>query len=143
MPGPTTESLATDFRDSSRDFVQFREDFAGFKGRIETQLSLVRWVGTFIAAMLFSLVGSGVWLTWHASALNQRVEGLERTTLKVVDRQDKLEQATHRVVDRQDKLEQAMIMVVDRLEQLERTTTRIADRLDQTLGPVKPKPTNP
>ncbi len=143
MPGPTTESLATDFRESSRDFTQFREEFAGFRGRNETQLSLIRWVGTFMAAVLVSLVGSGVWLTWHASALNQRVGALEQTTAKVVDRLDKLEQVTAKVVDRLDKLEQVTAKVVDRLDKLEQVTTRIADRLDQTLSPIKPKPANP
>lgn len=51
MPGHTTESLATDFKDLTReliasraDFAAFREDFAEFRGRTETQLGFLRWL---------------------------------------------------------------------------------------------------
>lgn len=100
MPGPTTESLATDFRDlvrelsaSRSEFASFREEFSGFRGRVETQLGFLRWLGTFTAAILVTLVGSALWLSWHASALSQRVENLERSSAKVVDRLDRLDRS--------------------------------------------------
>ena len=69
MPGPTTESLATDFRDLARelaafrsDSAAFREDFAGFRGRVEAQLGFLRWLGAFTAAILLALGASAIWL---------------------------------------------------------------------------------
>ena len=98
MPGPTTESLATDFKDLARElaasraeFAAFREEFAGFRGRVETQLGFLRWLGAFTAAILVTLVGSALWLSWNASALSQNVTVLERSTAKVVERLDALE----------------------------------------------------
>ena len=95
MPGPTTESLATDFRDLMREmaaarseFASYREEFAGFRGRVDAQLGFLRWLGAFTAAILVTLVGSAIWLSWHASALSLRVEALEKSTSKVVDRLD-------------------------------------------------------
>ena len=100
MPGPTTESLATDFRDLARDlaasrseFASFREEFAGFRGRVESRLGFLRWLGTFTAAILVTLVGSALWLTWHASALSQLVAGLERSNAQVIERLEKLDQS--------------------------------------------------
>ncbi len=100
MPGPTTESLSTDFKELGRDlaasraeFAAFREDFAGFRARIETQLGFLRRLGAFSAAVLVTLVGSALWLSWHASALSLRVEAMEEATSKVVERLDKIERA--------------------------------------------------
>ncbi len=91
----TPEDLATDFRDLLREmaasrtvFASFREELAGHRGRVETQLSILRWLGTFMAAILVTLVGSVIWLSWHVSALNQRVDTLEKTTSKILDRPD-------------------------------------------------------
>ena len=95
MPSPTTESLATDFRDLLREmtatrgeFASYREEFAEFRGRMEAQFGFLRWLGAFTAALLVTLVGSAIWLSWHASALSLRVEALEETTSKVVERLD-------------------------------------------------------
>ena len=100
MPGPTTESLSTDFKglardlaESRADFADFREDFADFRGRVETQLGFLRWLGASTAAILVTMVGSALWLSWHASALSQHVEALEISTGKVVERLDRLERA--------------------------------------------------
>jgi hypothetical protein len=93
MPGPTTESLATDFKDLAREltvfrgeFAVFREDFAGFRGRVETQLGFLRWLGAFTAAILMTLVGSAIWLSWHASALSLHVQALEKSSAMVIER---------------------------------------------------------
>ena len=95
MPGPTTESLATDFRDLLREmtaarseFASYREEFAGFRGSVDAQLGFLRWLGAFTAAILATLVGSAIWLSWHASAFSLRVEALEKSTSKVLDRLD-------------------------------------------------------
>ncbi len=73
MPGPTTETLATDFKDLSRDLNALREEFANFRGRVDTQLGIIKWLGAFFAGILVSLVGSAVWLAWNASALTSEV----------------------------------------------------------------------
>lgn len=98
MPGPTTESLSTDFKDLARElatfraeFAAFREDYAGFRGRVETQLGFLRWIGAFTAAILVTLVGSAIWLSWHASALSLHVAALEKSSAQVVERLGKLE----------------------------------------------------
>ena len=95
MPGPTTESLATDFRDVLReitairsDIASLREDHAGFRGRVETKLGLIQWLGAFTAAILVTLVTSAIWLAWHASALTQQVDTLNRTNVKIIERLD-------------------------------------------------------
>ena len=100
MAGPTTESLATDFKDLNRDmaasraeFAAFREEFAGFRGQVEAHLSFLRSLGGFTAAILVTLVGSALWLSWHASALSLRVEAMEKSTSKVVERLDSIERA--------------------------------------------------
>ena len=98
MAGPTTESLATDFRDlvrelaaSRAEFAAFREDFAGFRGRVETQLGFLRWLGAFSAAILVTLVGSALWLSWNASAMSERVEMFQGSTARIVERLDRLD----------------------------------------------------
>ncbi len=131
MPGPTTESLATDFRDSSREFTQFRENAAGFQGRVETKLSIIQWLGAFFATVMMSVLGSLIWLAWHASAVNQRVGVLEQTTVKVVERLDKID-------ERLGRLEQTTVRNGDRLDKLDQLMTRIADRLDHPVSPNKP-----
>ncbi len=135
MPGPTTESLATDFRDVLREmtaarseFALFREEFAGFRGRVETQLSIMKWIGGFVATVLVTLIGCGFWLAWEASALTQRVGSMEKSTAKVVEQVDVLEKTTAKVADRVDLLE--------------KTTAKIVERLDQEFGPAKTKPLN-
>ena len=97
---PTTESLATDFRDlvrelaaSRAEFAAFREDFAGFRGRVETQIGFPRWLGAFSAAILVTLVGSTLWLSWNASALSQRVEILQGSTANIVGRLNRLDRS--------------------------------------------------
>ena len=100
MAVPTTESLATDYKDLSRemaasraDFAAFREDFAGFRGQVEAHLGFLRWLGAFTAALLVALVGSAMWLSWHASALSLRVEAMGKSSGKVVERLDNIERA--------------------------------------------------
>lgn len=48
--------------------------------------------GASTAAILVTLVGSAIWLSWHALALSLRLEGLEKSSVRVVERLDKLEQ---------------------------------------------------
>lgn len=136
MPGPTTESLATDFRDSSREFAQFRENVAGFQGRVETELRLIRWVGVFFATVLMAQLGNLIWLAWEASAVKQQFVFLEQATSKSVERLDRID-------ERLDKLEQATTRNGERLDKLEQVMTRIADRLDRPTPLDKPKSPSP
>lgn len=98
IPGPTTASLATDYKDVAREsatfraeFAAFREENAGFRGRVETQLGFLRWLGAFLAAILVTLVSIALWLFWHASALRWHVDALEKSSALVVERLGKLE----------------------------------------------------
>ena len=91
MPGPTTESLATDFKELSRDINALREASAKFEGCVETHLNFIKWLGGFVATLLVSLVASAVWLSWNASALTYEVKQQGNRLGKVEARLDGVE----------------------------------------------------
>jgi hypothetical protein len=100
-----TDSLAEDITGLTASIHALREDFAGWKGSIETELNLIRTLGKWILAAFTSiaivaLTGAGG-LIWCAATLSSEVkhQGV---------RIDKLEA----------KLDQRLDVMLQRLEQV-------------------------
>jgi predicted nuclease with TOPRIM domain len=67
-------------------------DLAEFKGSVNTSLSLAKWIGSFAAVVIVSLIGFG----WHFSGTNGRLEqnvsGLGERMKKLEERVEKLDE---------------------------------------------------
>jgi hypothetical protein len=100
MPAPApTELLAEDIKrleESNQRVVArmdgveaglrgLREEFVGFRERMDAHMATIKWIGTFFAGVVLALVGGAVTVTWNASAVvsdvrqqGTRLEKIER-----------------------------------------------------------------
>jgi uncharacterized coiled-coil protein SlyX len=154
MAGPTTEILASDLKDLTREVQGLRSEFLEFRGQASTIFSLLKWLGGLVAVSLIGVMGALLTLTWHASKLDSRVSGLETATttqsglLRQLeqaavsqagrldaqsDRLDRLEQAAVAQSDRLDRLEQAAVAQSGRLDRLEQSVERLTESVEKLV----------
>jgi chaperonin cofactor prefoldin len=154
-----TDNLADEIKGLTASIHAMREDCAGWKGAVETELQLIRTLGKWILAAFTSIVivalTGGAGLIWQAGALSaevrlnavqlekrvDKVEGkIDRVQEQAEKRIDKLEGKIDRVQEqvtqldkRMDKLEGKMDRVQEQVTQIDKRFDRLEAKLDQVL----------
>jgi chaperonin cofactor prefoldin len=158
-----TDTLADEIKGLTASMHGMREDFAGWKGAVETELHLIRTLGKWILAAFTSIaivaLTGGAGLIWqggalsaevrlHAVQLEKRVDKLEgkmdslsaEVRLNAVQLEkhvDKLEGKIDRVQEqaekRMDKLEGKIDRVQEQVSQIDKRFDRLEAKLDQVL----------
>ena len=109
MPVPT-ELLADEIKDLTVSMGALRTEFAGFRGVVETKLSLIeaigRWIVRFSAGVLVAIVVGAASIAWRASSLESEVRQ-QGVRLGRVEQQ----------LGRLDKIEQQLGQIIQRLDQ--------------------------
>ena len=103
-----TDTLADDIKGLTASVNGLREDFAGWKGSVETELSLIRTLGKWILAAFTSiaivaLTGAGG-LIWSAATLSGEVKHQGGRLEKIEVKLDKVDQRLDQVERRFDRV---------------------------------------
>lgn len=83
MPGIPTEQLADEIHEVRRDLSALRADFAGFRAAVETELGIIRKLGTWLLGGVFGLIAAlltaAVSFGWSASEAKHQVDRIDKT----------------------------------------------------------------
>jgi hypothetical protein len=115
MPTETDVKLATDladFRvDMERRFGAVEKELAAFRSGVETELGIIRKLGTWLRGGVFGAVGTMIigsaTIAWSASAVNSKVE-------QQGARLDRFEGRLDRVEKRLDGIDQKLDTLISR-----------------------------
>jgi uncharacterized coiled-coil DUF342 family protein len=145
MPPAPTELMAVDLKrledsyqriaariDGLEAGVQdFREESAGFRGRVDTYFGFMKWLGVFFAGILVAVVAGTGRVVWDASAVStsmkQQVIQFDEMRSEVKQQGKRLDGVEKRLDGVEKKLEQQGT----RLDGIEKRLDGVEKRLDQ------------
>jgi hypothetical protein len=118
----STDSLADDIKGLRATMHAMREDFAGWKGSVETELNLIGTLGKWILAAFTSiaivaLTGAGG-LIWSAAIVHADVKNQGIRLDKLEGRFDRLDQKVDQLDKRLDKTDAKLDLIMQRLDQV-------------------------
>jgi DNA repair exonuclease SbcCD ATPase subunit len=131
------DSLDAEVRD-------LREEFAGFRGRVDASLSFVKWLGVFFFSILVAVVVGAGQVVWDASAVNSKVKQQDRrldeaiTEFKSLTSEVKQQGRRLDEVDSQVKQQgQRLLEAIIDLKSLTSEVKQQGQRLDDAIAEVK------
>jgi hypothetical protein len=114
-----TDTLAEDIKGLTASMHAMREDFAGWKGSVETELNLIRTLGKWILAAFTSIaivaLTGGGGLIWSAATLSSEVKHQGVRIDKLEAKVDRLEQ---KVDQGFGQINQQLGLISQRLDQV-------------------------
>jgi Skp family chaperone for outer membrane proteins len=133
-----TDNLDDEIKGVAASIHAMREDFAGWKGAVETELQLIRTLGKWILAAFTSIavvaLTGGAGLIWQAGALSAEVRLNAVQLEKRVDKLDgKMDRVQEQVEKRVDKLDGKMDRVQEQVTQIDKRFDRLEAKLDQVF----------
>jgi hypothetical protein len=100
MPTETDVKLADDLADFRLETEKRFGAVEKSLGAIERDLKFVRWIGTFVAALLVAGVASSWRVIWDASAVNSKVEQQAQRIDRVEKRLDGIDAKLDTLISR-------------------------------------------
>jgi hypothetical protein len=81
-----TDHLADDIKELTLSVNGLKTAFASFRGSVETQFALLKWIGVFFASVLVAVVGGAVAVSWTASSVVSEIKQ-QGVRLEKIERQ--------------------------------------------------------